>query len=510
MPVQAPPQNTPTNETATPLAKAIFDNAIDGLITIDDQGIIESFNPACEKIFGYEAVEIVGCNIRVLMPEPYHSEHDGYLEHYKTTGKARIIGTSGREVSGQRKDGTVFPLDLSISRFEHDGRQHFCGIIRDISQHKQREKELRDSESRIRSLVTSTVDGLITINASGQIDTFNPACEKIFGYTAAELAGKNIRVLMPEPYHSEHDGYLENYQRTGDAHIIGTSGREVRGKRKDGSEFPMDLSISRYELDDGVYFCGIIRDITKAKAEEDNRQRLMQRLMESNTELERFAYVASHDMQEPIRMVANFSEILVNEYQAQLDTNGREFLEIINSSAIRLQDMVHDLLQYARLGRESLSFGEVNLEEQLEHVKINLSELIRDSGVEIYHAPLPIVSGSSVQLLRLLQNLISNAIKYQPANAHPVIRITCDPQDDYWRLAVSDNGIGISADFVTQVFEPFRRLHTWDAINGTGLGLAVCRKIVESHDGQIWAESSPGHGSTFYFTLPKARGRHPQ
>jgi two-component system sensor kinase FixL len=260
-----------SRESGQARLRAVVDNVLDGLITIDERGNIESFNPACERIFGYESSEAIGKNIKMLMPEPYHSEHDDYLSHYRETGEAHIIGTAGREVSAKRKDGSVFPMDLSISAFQLEDGRHFSGIIRDITARKQ-------SEARLRAVVDHAIDGLITIGERGIVESFNPACERIFGYGADEVIGQNIRVLMPEPYHSEHDGYLHHYIETGDAKIIGTAGREVRAKRKDGSVFPMDLAVSAFELKDGRHFSGIIRDITARKAAEqeirDNAMRL--------------------------------------------------------------------------------------------------------------------------------------------------------------------------------------------------------------------------------------------
>jgi PAS domain S-box-containing protein len=382
--------------------KAVVESAVDGLITIDEAGIIESFNPACERIFGYTTLEVIGQNIKMLMPEPYCGEHDGYLANYIATGEAHIIGSAGREVSGKRKDGSVFSMDLSISAFQLEDGRHFSGIIRDITERKQTMTALRLSEERyelamkalsvgiwdwdvttdkldwsplykelmgihheefvphikelasrlhpedkermldmlhqhlrnegpydieyrfrrrdgnyvwirakgqatwgedgtplrmvgsideiterkraeakLHAVLHHAVDGLITIDERGTVESFNPACEGIFGYRAAEVIGRNIKMLMPEPYHSEHDGYLAHFTVTGKARIIGTAGREVSGKRKDGSVFPMDLAVSAFQLENGRCFSGIIRDISEQKknalalAEASKRFRLL-------------------------------------------------------------------------------------------------------------------------------------------------------------------------------------------------------------------------------------------
>ena len=358
------------------------------------------------------------------------------------------------------------------------------------------------------AVVNNVLDGIITIDEQGHIESFNKACERIFGYTADEVMGRNIKMLMPEPYQSGHDGYLTNYMTTGLPKIIGTAGREVSARRKSGDVFPIDLSVSAFAIDGVRHFSGIVRDITKAKLAEESRQRLLLRLMESNTELERFAYVASHDMQEPLRMVLNFSQIVLKDYHDRLDEEGREYLKIVGDSAMRMRDMVQDLLEYARLGTDGLNVGDVDLGLELTHVMENLGGLIDESRAHITHDPLPAVRGSAVQLMRLMQNLIANAIKYHKPDLAPLVHVGVHETPEHWEISVADNGMGIDPAFVEQIFEPFRRLHTWDAIKGSGLGLAVGRKIAESHGGRIWVTSRPGEGSTFYFTVSKSLRGH--
>ncbi len=244
--------------------RAVVDHALDGLITINEIGNVESFNPACERIFGYPAAEVIGQNIKMLMPEPYLSEHDGYLSHYISTREAHIIGTAGREVNGKRKDGSAFPMDLSISAFQLADGRHFCGIIRDITERKRAEEALREAATRLRTVADTAVDGLILIDANGSLLMFNRACERLFGYGAEEMIGKNVKCLMPSPYHEEHDRYLDNYNRTGQRKIIGT-GREVVGRRNDGTTFPMDLSVGETKEDGKTVFVGIIHDVTERK-----------------------------------------------------------------------------------------------------------------------------------------------------------------------------------------------------------------------------------------------------
>ncbi|ESQ83904.1 hypothetical protein AEAC466_11285 [Asticcacaulis sp. AC466] len=347
------------------------------------------------------------------------------------------------------------------------------------------------------AVVDNIIDGIITIDDHNRIQSFNPACETLFGYTSDEVVGQPVSLLMPDPNYAEHDRYVLQY--------VGTAagGREVMARRRDGSEFSADLSVSAFEISGRRHYTGIIRDITKAKQAEDARQKLLKRLTDSNTELERFAYVASHDMQEPLRMVINFSQVIRNDYADKLDDDGKEYLKIIGDAAARMRDMVQDLLEYARLDKEVARFAPVDLRAELAHVLKNLRALTRESQAVITYDDLPIVEGSGVQLMRLMQNLISNAVKYQRPKRLPVVHVGCQDRGDHWEISVQDNGIGVDQVFINQIFEPFRRLHSWDNIPGTGLGLSVCRKIAENHGGHIWAISELDVGSTFFFTLPK-------
>ncbi|WP_049975982.1 PAS domain S-box protein [Azospirillum sp. B506] len=247
---------------------AIFTATVDGIIIINENGCIESFNPAAERIFGYARAEVVGRNIKMLMPEPYQSEHDGYLAAYKATNKPKIIGI-GREVLGRRKDGSIFPMDLAVGESRLRGSRLFAGIVRDITERKATEQRLRDSETGTRAILETTVDGIITIDGCGTVLSANTAAERIFGYRAAEMVGHNVNRLMPEPYHSAHDGYLARFLATGERRIIGI-GREVEGRRKDGSTFPMDLAVGEAQVSGQRIFTGVVRDITERKRTEEN------------------------------------------------------------------------------------------------------------------------------------------------------------------------------------------------------------------------------------------------
>ena len=344
------------------------------------------------------------------------------------------------------------------------------------------------------------MDPIITINERGIIESFNPAAERLFGYPVDEVVGKSVGMLMPSTDPHEHDRYVERYLATGCKKIIGI-GREVVGLKKDGTTFPMDLAVSEVRLGDRRIFTGVLRDITKRKEVESKLARQSAALARSNIELEQFAYVASHDLQEPLRTIGSFAQLLARRYQGRLDSTADEFIAFIVDGATRMQAMINDLLAYSRVGRGSLVLRSNDFEVILEHAIANLRQAIDESGAVVTHDPLPSLWADDSQIDRLFQNLIGNAIKYR-GTAAPRIHVSAERQNGDWIFAVRDNGIGFDPKHAERIFVAFQRLHTRDTYPGTGIGLAICKKIVERRGGRIWAESEPGRGSRFCFAIP--------
>jgi|SRR5579883_2102238 len=485
-------------EEAEQRMRSVVNHVIDGIITIDERGTVTTFNPAAEKLFGYAGSEVVGQNVKLLMPEPFHGQHDGYLANYLRTGEAKIIGI-GREVMGRRKDGSTFPMDLAISAFRLGQTRYFTGIVRDITERKRAEEELREAEERMRSIVDHIIDGIVTIDERGTVESINPAAQRLFGYPAAEVVGQNVKLLMPEPYHSGHDSYLANFVRTGEAKIIGI-GREVVGQRKDGSLFPMDLAVSAFHIGQRRYFTGIVRDITERKQAESQLLKTADELARSNLDLEQFAYVASHDLQEPLRAVAGCVQVLRNRYQGQLDARADELIAHTVDGVSRMQTLIDDLLAFSRVGTRGKTFEETDCNTVLDQALADLEVSVRESGAAITHDPLPVVSGDAGQLAQLFQNLLGNAIKFR-SQQPPRIHVGARRAAGGWTFSVADNGIGIRPDYFERIFVIFQRLHTRTEYPGTGIGLAICKKIVERHGGRVWVESELGKGTTFFFTI---------
>ncbi len=248
----------------------------------------------------------------------------------------------------------------------------------------------------------------------------------------------------------------------------------------------------------------ITREIDIARREAEGREKLLRELTQSNTELERFAYVASHDMQEPVRMVNIYSQMVLEDYQDALDERGRKYLRTISAAATRMQAMILDLLNYSRMRNDPDDVSPVDLNGVIRQAHGNLARIISETGARIDAEGLPVAGGNPIQIQRLMENLIGNGIKYQLPGQSPVIGVTARDLGDTWQITVEDNGIGIDPEFAEKVFEPFRRLHSWEEYPGTGLGLSISRKIVERHGGRIWIDSRPGHGTRVHFTLPRA------
>ena len=362
---------------------------------------------------------------------------------------------------------------------------------------------LRNSEIISRSVLENANDGIITIDEKSFIKTFNPASEKLFGYASRDVVGSNVKVLMPEPYFKEHDGYVGKYLYTGEKRIIGKQ-REVKGKRKDGSTFPMELSVSEMLLGNTHMFIGIIRDITDRRKAEAERERLIRKLVRSNEELDSFAYIASHDLKEPLRAIHNHSRFLLEDHQDKLGEDGERRLHRLLDLTKRLEKLVDDLLYFSRIGREELAIKPTDLNEVINDVTSTMEDFLLEKNALIeVHGKLPTVTCDGVRITELYRNLITNAIKYNDREQKRVEVGVCKDDDNV--LYVKDNGIGIAPEFHQEVFRIFKRLNSEKVYGeGTGSGLTFVQKIVERHGGKIWIQSAIGQGTTFFFTLKQS------
>ncbi len=383
-----------------------------------------------------------------------------------------------------------------------------------------------DTEERLRAILKTAVEGIITIDARGIIESLNPAAERIFGYSGAEVVGKNVSVLMPSPYREEHDTYIGNYLSTGHARIIGI-GREVVGQRKDGSVFPMDLAVSEVELADRRLFTGFIRDISERKKAEARLEDLAQSLAEKNKELETIVYVASHDLRSPLVNIQGFSQELMRacdqlrqafaksdepaattlragsdrEVQELLSRDIPEALEYIRAGVIKIDALLAGFLRYSRLGKAALRIERLDMNALLRSIVQAMEYQIQKAGANITVDILPECLGDGTQVNQVFSNLIDNAVKYRLPEKPPRIHVSGSVDGHRAIFTVRDNGIGIAVDHQPKIFEIFHRLNPASG-EGEGLGLTIAQRILERQNGRIWVESSPGLGSCFFVSLP--------
>jgi PAS domain S-box-containing protein len=357
---------------------------------------------------------------------------------------------------------------------------------------------------RLREVLEWTLDAAVVVDGEGTITLMNAAAERLLGYSRDELAGVSVDCLVPEGSRLAHGVHRAGFGESPSSGPMG-SGRELYARRKDGTLIPVEVTLNPIAVSGKSQVSCLIRDLTERRRTEAEVARYTRELERSNRELEQFAYVASHDLLEPLRMVTSFTRLLAKRYRGKLGPDADEFIGHALNGAHRMQELIRDLLKYSRVGTRGAALDAVSLEEVLDGVLDDLRLVLEESGASVTREPLPWVNGDRSQLGQLFQNLIANAIKFR-SRLPPRIHVASLLDGGSWVLRVSDNGIGIPDEHGESVFEIFRRLHKRDDYPGTGIGLAICKRIVEHHGGRIWLESLPA-GTTIVFTMPTGHGR---
>ncbi|GJL68603.1 MAG: hypothetical protein NPIRA06_12380 [Nitrospirales bacterium] len=359
---------------------------------------------------------------------------------------------------------------------------------------------------RLASIVESTHDAIIGQTLTGQVTSWNNGAEQMFGYSSQESIGQFMTFLFPPDRIAEEKDILGKLQ----------SGRQIQNFetvrcRKDGQEIPVSLTISPIidRWGNAIGASKIARNISQQKELENllavqnlTLAHHAASLKQSNEDLEQFAYIASHDLQEPLRTIHGFTQLLAERYKDQLDDRGQEFIGFVTDGANRMQTLIQDLLKYSRIQAQEMNPVPVNAEEVLNEILKHLRMVIEDQQASITHDALPTIQTDRSHFHHLLQNLITNAMKFHGPNP-PHIHLSAQEGSHEWIFSVQDNGIGVGSEYFERIFLPFKRLHTREEYQGTGIGLAICKKIVERRGGRIWVESESGRGSKFLFTLPK-------
>ena len=488
------------------LLASILNSSLDGVVAYsavrNSEGNIVDFqwlliNPAAEKFYGLLLNEIVGKN---LLAELSQFRNNGLFDLYVSvveTGE-----TVDGEFSYEHERDTIVWLHIVAVKL-NDG---LAVTFRNITDRKRAEIALRDSEERFRAIFEQAAVGIAKTALCGQFMRVNPGFCQIVRYAESELLQKNWQAIT-HPDDIEADREYVSSLLSGN---IQTFSLEKRLVCKDEAVRWANVTVSAMRDANGTpqYLVCAIEDISQRKLVQellqeslDTQTRYAQELTRSNAELEQFSYVASHDLQAPLSTIAGYAQLLEKRCHNQLDAQGNKFIRNIVNSCERMQALIDDLLEYSRVGRSEKPFDVIDCNLVFEDACANLQLAIRQDRASVTRGDLPRVRGDSFQLLQLFQNLIGNAIKYRSSEA-PMVHVGASRQGDSWVFSVQDNGIGIAEQYHPRIFQLFQRLHSQKQYSGTGIGLAICQRIVDRHGGRLWVESEPNRGSTFYFSIP--------
>ena len=491
--------------------RSLFDMSRDGIVFVDLDGHIEEMNQAYLDLVGYDRDEISTHTYQDLTPEKWRA---GEAEIIETQVMQRGFSDE-YEKEYVRKDGSIAPISLrTILVRDLDGRPiRFMGIVRDITELKEKEEALKASEKRYRSLFDLSHDGVVFVGLDGPVEEANPAYQDMLGYDLDELVGVTYQQLTP-PRWAAMEAEIVDQQIMSRGY---TDEYEKEYIRKDGSVFPVAVRaiLVRDEAGTPVRILGIVRDITEQKEAKGALERHARDLARSNEELEQFAYVASHDLQEPLRKIRAFGALLAEEKQESLDEEGRQYVDFMTDAAARMQTLVSDLLALSRVTTAAHPFEDLSLAEVFDTVLSDLSVSLEEAEGQVDVAEAPTIEADRTQMEQLFRNLIGNALKFRKPGVAPRVAVRMAAETlplaaipgPAHTIVVADNGIGFEPSQGSKLFQPFKRLHARHQYEGAGIGLAICEKIVLRHHGQITASGTPGEGATFTVTLPRRQPR---
>ena len=500
--------------------RSVIEQSYNGIALCDEQGVIIEWNHAQEVITGKKREEVIGKFLWDVSfhssfeerrtPEAYKRVKESLLKMFKT-GKVPI-NNQAQEHGIQRPDGKRrFIEELAFTIPTAKGVMA-CGILQDITDRKKIEESLRKSEEKFRETLQQSYDGIALTDEHGIIIEWNPALEQITGWKKDDMIGNSIwdmhyRVSPEEKQTHELVEKLKSMQISLLKDKYALEGNRMRDKeiqRSDGKRIFLQSIDFPIKTEEGIMLGSFNRDITEYKKAEKQLKETVEELKRSNEELQRFAYVASHDLQEPLRTIASFTQLLERRYKGRFDSDADEFMDYIVEAAIRMKNLIGGLLEYSRISTKMGEFQPIEIGLILNQTIDNLQYAIKENNAKIRYDKMPVVMGNEVRLQRVFQNLISNAIKFKKEESDPEIHISAvkDENNMEYIFSVQDNGIGIEKQYLNRIFVIFQRLHTPDEYSGTGIGLSIVKRIIELHGGHIWVESEFGVGSTFYFTIP--------
>jgi len=487
--------------------RLVVEAAPNAMIMADRNGLITLVNRNAESLFGYSRAEMLDQPLEILIPARFRDRHPDLVANFFVTPKARSMG-AGRDLFGLRKDGTEVPIEIGLNPIEANGGWFTLASIIDITERKRAE----EIQQRMASLVESADDAIVTKNLDGVIRSWNPGAERLLGYCADDMIGQPITRLIPDDRQDEERMILDHI-RSGKrfAHF------ETVRRRKDGSLVDVSLTISPICNPAGnvVGASKIMRDISERKRaaealqekEMQFRSTLEQRVADRTSELEAFSYTVSHDLRAPLRHLQGYVELLTRETAASpLPERARRYLQTIADVSGEMGQLIDDLLAFSRMGKVDLHQTRVPLNDLVRESIGSLGMATRDRHIEWQIASLPTVLGDPATLKQVFLNLIGNAVKYTRPRDPAHIEIGCGGEENgRVILFVRDNGVGFEMQYAHKLFGVFQRLHRAKDFEGTGIGLAIVRRIIARHDGRVWAEGAPDNGATFYFTLQPAK-----
>jgi PAS domain S-box-containing protein len=490
--------------------RKIVEEAGDCVYSSDYNGYFTYLNPICKKFTGYTENELIGKHyLDIIAPEWkekvakfYKDQFDNKIQ--ETLFSFLIITKSGEkkwveQIVTQQKDGDKIIGHHSIVRDITNRKKDEEELKQKTMELELSNKELKNSEQQIQLIFDRAPDAVIVINHESTILKWNHKAEKLFGWDESDIIGKHLyEYIIPERYRERHKAGMKHYLETGEGPVLNKD-IEIEAINKKGNEFSVLLSISPVDINDEKLFIGFVRDITEKKKNELLIAQKSLELERSNKDLEQFAYVASHDLQEPLRMVNSYLTLLSKRYKDKLDKDANDFIYYAVDGSNRMRTLILSLLDYSRVNRVR-PLEDINLNALLKEVLNDLKNQIEENKAVITIEPLPDIYGDKVLIGQLFQNLISNAVKFK-GERNPEILISGKRNNGEYLFSIKDNGIGIQKENADKLFVIFQRLNTKEEYPGTGIGLAICKKIVEKHGGKIWFESEFGKGTTFYFTI---------
>jgi PAS domain S-box-containing protein len=486
------------------LLRSYSENAPEGIYLTDLEGNFLYGNRKCEEIIGYRREELIGKNFLELNILPEKSLNKAVrLLQANMEGKP----TGPDEIELISKEGYLIPVEINTTVVQRMGRRIILSFVQDITKRKRAEETLKESENKYRLLADNVNDVIFALDMNLNYTYVSPSIKILRGYEPEEvLKQPPLEALTPSSRDLAMRALSEVMELEKSEHrdILIYRTLQLEMRRKDGTTVWTEVTFSfiRDENQRPTGILGVARDITNRKRAEETLNKTMAELERSNKDLEQFAYVASHDLQEPLRMVSSYTQLLSQHYEGQLDEKAKKFMDYARDGAVRMQGLINDLLTYSRVGTRGKPLETADAHALLGEAIRNLAAMIEENRAIITNDDLPTVRADASQLIQVFQNLISNAIKFQRENG-PHIHVSAQNKRREWVFSIRDNGIGIDRQYADRIFIIFQRLHTRQEYPGTGIGLALCKRIVERHGGKIWFESEPGKGTTFFFTIPK-------